>query len=261
MTEQVTLPAGYRHIALGDIDSTNTEVFRRADVAEPANLWLTAQRQTIGRGRGAKPWTSEPGNLYASLYLRRSIALGTALQLPFVAGVAIHDAIRDEGGGELPTVDLKWPNDILINGAKVCGTLVESRQPQTGDGLVIAMGFGVNVAHHPADTPYPATHLAAWQAEAQPEPLFLALANRLNAWLNVWDDGAGFDAIRKAWLARSIPVGHEISVTDGDGRLAGTFAGLDADGALLLNVAGKIRRILFGDVMIPAATGGAPHKT
>lgn len=255
-----TLPDGYRHIAYGDIDSTNTEAFRLVDAGAAGNLWLTCERQTIGRGRGGRSWTSEPGNLYATLLTIRDIRLATALELPFVAGVAIHDAIIEACPDiERSRLTLKWPNDLLLDDQKICGILVESREASTVTGLAVALGFGVNVAHHPEDTRAPATHLGAHGLRVTPDRLFIALSHAVNARLDVWRDGAGFDAIRDLWCARALPVGRDMSVSQGDGRVHGTFAGLDVDGALLLNVSGNTRRILFGDVMFPASHDAPPQ--
>lgn len=256
MVDHLTVPAGYRHIHLGDIDSTNTDAFRRIESGEPANLWITAERQTVGRGRGERTWTSEPGNLYASLLLQRDVPLATALQLPFVAGVSIHDAIMDESGGRHEQrLTLKWPNDVLLDGKKICGILAESRPLTGAGGLAIAVGFGVNVAHHPGETRNPATNLAAQNVETTPSELFERLAQRMSEWFTIWNDGAGIDRILKAWQGRAAPHATRLTVHTGQEPVSGTYAGLDVDGALLLNVAGETRRILFGDVMYPAPDG------
>ncbi|MGI9404888.1 MAG: biotin--[acetyl-CoA-carboxylase] ligase [Hyphomicrobiaceae bacterium] len=247
------LPDGYRAEHLGDIDSTNTEAFRRAEAGDPGRLWLTAERQTIGRGRGDRGWSSEPGNLYASLLLHLDVPLPTALQLPFVAGVAIHDAIAGAGDGNPDaSLALKWPNDLLADGCKVCGILVESRSFAGQHTRSAAIGFGVNVAHHPADTQHPATNLTDRGIRTTPMTLFDRLAGCMAARLATWDNGAGFAAIREEWQARAIDIGSQLAVQDGSDRVCGTYAGLDADGALLLNVGGSVRRFTYGDVMYPA---------
>lgn len=254
------LSEGYRHTALGDIDSTNTEAFRRSEAGFHGDMWLTAERQTIGRGRGERTWTSEPGNLYATLLLHRDVPIVTALQIPFVAGVAIQNALTACTAGAVLDLVLKWPNDVLLNTRKVSGILVESR-PLTGTSkLAIAMGFGVNIAHHPNDTRHPATHLADHGIACDPADVFTELSRNVTAALATWDNGAGFETIRESWHTRSLPLGHEMSVSEGHSRTTGTYAGLDVDGALLLNVSGKTRRILFGDVMFPAPDGVFPQN-
>ncbi len=258
MSNTIVLADGYRHVALGDVGSTNTEAFRRSDGGETPCLWLTAERQTIGRGRGERTWTSEPGNLYATLLLHLDVPFQAALQLPFVAGVAVHDAITQ--CCEVPDLDLalKWPNDVLLNDCKVCGILVESRKLVGRETLAVAMGFGVNVAHHPVDTRHPAIHLAKYRPEITSSDVFTALTHSVAQALDHWANGEGFATIRKLWQDRALLIGRTMSVSEGPSRTEGIYAGLDVDGALLLNVSGKTRRILFGDVMFPAPDGAFP---
>jgi len=248
------LPTGYRHIALGDIDSTNTEAFRRAERHDPGHLWLTAERQILGRGRGNRNWVSEPGNLYASLLLQLDLPVQMALQLPFVAGVALHEAISTLSGMTAcdSRLALKWPNDLLLDGFKVGGILVESHPSDCGHHLSVAVGFGVNIAHHPPGTRLPATDLTARGITATPEIVFRHLACSLDRSLVNWNDGASFSGICESWQTRAMATGTELTVSLENTRTTGLYAGLDADGALLLNVCGEIRRVLFGDVMFPA---------
>jgi len=255
------LPDGYRHIAFAGIDSTNTEAFRRAGAGDPGRLWLTAGHQTRGRGRGGRTWTSDPGNLYASLLLQLDISLPTALQLPFVAGVAIHDAITTAAGDPslADRLTLKWPNDLLLDGHKVCGILVESRPLAGRTGLAVATGFGVNISGHPPDTRHPASNLAVRGLAVTPATIFGQLARHMARRLVEWHSGAGFSVIRDAWQARAMAIGSDLTVSEHDNIITGAYAGLDADGALLLNVSGETRRIIFGDVMYPAPDG-APQQ-
>lgn len=259
-----SLPNGYRHVPLGDIDSTNSEAFRRLEAGDPGNLWLTANRQTSGRGRGERTWLSEPGNLYASLLLKRVVPLANALQIPFVAAVAVHDAIAETGDqpGIAERLVLKWPNDVMCDGRKVCGILIESKpvkDPGAPGELGIAVGIGVNVAHHPAGTRYPASNLSERGIGVAADDLFHNLACRFAEHLAVWNNGDGFQLIRDAWQARSMPRDGELSVQDGDTRISGKYAGLDADGALLLKVGQHVRRFTYGDVMHPAPDGAPPQ--
>ena len=136
------------------IDSTNLEARRLADDGERGPLWLWADEQTLGRGRLGRSWVSEPGNLYATFLF--SIAEGphAAAQVSFVAALAVHDTVVALRPGLSPAI--KWPNDVLIDGAKFCGVLPEvvGANPTR-----IAIGCGVNIAHAPEGTPYPVTAL------------------------------------------------------------------------------------------------------
>ena len=134
---------------------------------------------------------------------------------------------------------LKWPNDVLMNGAKCCGLLAEvvGVEPTR-----ISLGCGINLAHAPSGTPYPA---AALGGEFTPEQVLPGLASSLWKWIEVWDGGGGFPAIRKSWLESAAGVGKEISV---DG-MKGRFEGLGPDGALLMTLGdGTTRHIHAGDV-------------
>ncbi len=150
------LPRGHPVIHFGRIDSTNAEARRLADQGEQGPLWLVADEQTAGRGRMGRTWVSQPGNLHATFLF--SIAAGpeVAAQVSFVAALAVHDMVT----ALLPSLRprIKWPNDVLIGGAKFCGVLPEivGTSPTR-----IAIGCGVNVAHAPKDTPYPVTNLNA----------------------------------------------------------------------------------------------------
>jgi BirA family biotin operon repressor/biotin-[acetyl-CoA-carboxylase] ligase len=223
------------------IDSTNLEARRLADDGERGPLWLWADEQTLGRGRLGRSWVSEPGNLYATFLF--SIAEGphAAAQVSFVAALAVHDTVVALRPGLSPLI--KWPNDVLIEGAKFCGVLPEvvGANPTR-----IAIGCGVNIAHAPQGTPYPVTALGADLAvEAVLRALDLNLTRRLDA----WDQGRGFHLIREAWGSRALGLGAEVSATAGTKQLTGTFKGLAADGALLLEEAcGTLTHIHAGEV-------------
>lgn len=243
-----------RLIRFRDVDSTNAEALRRAARGDPGELWLVAGRQTQGRGRRARPWTSPPGNLHATLLLRPRLPAMVAGQLSFVAAVALFDAIVDCAGALAPGLSLKWPNDVLLGGAKVSGILLESAAGE-GDGpMTLVIGFGVNCARHPDETHFPATDLAAAGASVDPDALLSALANRFAERRAQWAEGAGFGAVRRAWLDRAVGLGSAITVRLGTGEaLAGTFADLDENGNLVLRLAdGRERLVAAGDVFFAA---------
>lgn len=239
-----------RVISLSEIDSTNAEAMRRARAGERGPLWIIAERQTAGRGRSGREWVSEPGNLHASLLLDLSCGAEAASRLSLVAGVAVIDAVR--GLGEVP-VRLKWPNDILIGVAKAGGILIETSAVGAGRGLVAVIGIGINVAHAPPDVPN-ATCLRAREIEIAPLAMLDRLSAAMNEWLALWREGEGFPAVRQAWLERAGPLGETLSVNTGSGPEAGLYAGLDDDGALLMDSAMGRRRFTFGDVTV----GGGP---
>lgn len=223
------------------IDSTNLEARRLADEAERGPLWLVADEQTLGRGRLGRSWVSEPGNLYATFLF--SIAEGphAAAQVSFVAALAVHDTVMALRPELSPRI--KWPNDVLIGGAKFCGVLPEvvGENPTR-----IAIGCGINIAHAPQGTPYPVTSLGAGLAVAT---VLTELDANLTRRLAQWDEGRGFAAIRTDWAARALGLGGCVTAASGTRQFTGTFTGLAADGALLVAQAdGTIIPIHSGEV-------------
>jgi BirA family transcriptional regulator, biotin operon repressor / biotin---[acetyl-CoA-carboxylase] ligase len=238
---------GVRLIAHDVLDSTNAEALRLARAGERGPLWITANRQTAGRGRRGRRWISKPGNLYASLLLTEPGPTEHWPQLSFVAALATHDAIADVAAEPAPQLAIKWPNDILLGDAKLAGVLIE------GEGNAVAIGIGVNCASHPTGMDYPATDLAG--AGVSPEALMNALALKMSGRLAQWNGGTGFSKIRADWLDRAAGLGEEISVRLADRELTGRFESLDPTGGLMLRLpAGHVTTIAAGDVLLrPAA--------
>jgi BirA family biotin operon repressor/biotin-[acetyl-CoA-carboxylase] ligase len=243
-------------VELAEVDSTNSEAMRRAAAGERGPLWLTAARQTAGRGRSGRAWASVDGNLMATLLIEPGSPAARLGELSLVAGVAAHDAIASirPAGNVSPRLRLKWPNDILLGDAKVGGILVESTSYVGA--IVSAIGFGINIVEAPAIPGRASTALAAHGAPPTPAALLAALSERMADWLSIWREATGFERVRTAWLERAGPEGETMSVNTGSTVLSGSFAGLDLDGALLLrDAAGSLRRFAFGDVThTPAPT-------
>ena len=234
-------------VACGDIDSTNAEALRRARAGEHGPLWVTARSQSAGRGRRGRTWVSPSGNLYASLLLSDPSPAAVAPQLSFVAALALHDAAVAVASGIASGFRLKWPNDMLCNGAKVAGILIEGEGTRP---LAIAIGIGVNCMHHPEMTDYPATDLAASGVQAAPDAVFRALSGAMVERLQQWDRGAGFASIRADWLARASGIGGDIRVRLAERELTGRFESLDPSGRLILGLpGGGVEAIAAGDVV------------
>ena len=244
-----------RLLHLAVVDSTNAEAMRCASRGEDTGLWIVADRQTQGRGRSGRSWSSPPGNLHASLLLQLGCAASTAQQLSLVAGVAAIDAITDALGAPLAgrRLRLKWPNDILLDNAKLGGILIESTT--IGARRIGVVGIGVNIEAAPEGLGRAATHLGALGPPPDRDAVLRALIGAMQQWLAAWREGSGFDTVRLAWLERAGLPGEPISVNTGTGPISGVFLGLDASGALLLrDAAGGDRRFTFGDVSLIGAT-------
>lgn len=236
---------GARRIALGAIDSTNAEALRRARQGEPGPLWITAETQSGGRGRGGSVWVSERGNLYATLLLRDPSPPRFAPQLAFVAGLAVHDAVAACAANLGPFLQLKWPNDLLCHGRKLAGLLIEA---ENAPAFAVAIGVGVNCRSHPAAAAYPATDLEAEGVQVSAGQGFSALADTMRTRLTQWRQGEGFASIRADWLKRAAGLGEPIKVRLPDRQLAGRFSGIDEAGCLLLENAGRTEVIAAGEV-------------
>jgi BirA family biotin operon repressor/biotin-[acetyl-CoA-carboxylase] ligase len=240
-----------RSVILEEAGSTNSEAFARALAGEAGPLWIMARRQSQGRGRSGRQWASETGNLYASLLQRLVCHQSVVHQLSLVAGVATLEAIAAAARAPIAGLRLKWPNDVLIGGAKCAGILPESQMVAGGSEAVVVIGIGINLARHPTSLGRAATHLALHGIELEPEAMLGFLAAAVERWVEAWDRGAGFARVRRAWLGYAGAVGESLSVHTGKERIAGTFLGLDDGGALLmLDVEGQARRLTFGDVTL-----------
>ncbi len=197
-------------------------------------LWLRAERQTAGRGRQGRAWTSPAGNLYASTLVRLRPSDPPPATLALVAAVALHETV---GVFDIDA-QLKWPNDLLVAGAKLSGILLER-----SDNAVV-VGIGVNLADHPELPDRPTTSLAAQGISIAPELFLDVLAETFTRWLARWR-GEGLAAIRTAWLAAAHPIGTALLVRLPDGSAQdGLFDGLDADGALILRLASGQRHVI-----------------
>jgi len=222
---------------VAETGSTNDDVATLARDGAREGTWLRAERQAGGRGRQGRAWLSPPGNLYASTLVRLQKDDPPAPTLALVAAVALHEIVAIYA----PAAHIKWPNDLLFDGAKLAGILLERR-----DDAVI-LGFGVNLAHHPDTLDRPATSLAALAGMApEPAPFLEILARNFSRWLFRWrEDGLG--PIRAAWLDAAHPIGTPLATPESEGL----FDGLDESGALRLRLAdGTLRVLHAGDVFL-----------
>ena len=247
MSAESRLPSGYRLLAFECIGSTNEEAKRLAASGAAQGTIIWAREQTAGRGRQGRRWSSPRGNLYFSLILRPDRPMAEAVQISIVAAVAVGEALEALGGSA--AVCLKWPNDVLINGSKVCGILLESAASGAKSVDWLILGIGVNVGNFPLGTEFPATSLRA--ESHKPITVEETLESAMNAfsrWFEVWR-AKGFAPVRKAWLARAWKRGKAIQARV-DGELVdGRFHDLDETGALILQVSdGSLRRITAADV-------------
>lgn len=242
---------GVRLLALGEVDSTNAEARRLIEAGERGPLWIFAERQTKGRGRLGRDWISPAGNLHASLVCSGFGEVVIAPQLGFVAGVAAIRALRAAAGDR--AFALKWPNDLMLDGAKLGGILLECVNIPTGDprapqAPVAIVGIGINCAEAPRDLPYEARALGP--ASPSATALFTQLSDSFVVALDIWREGAGFSQIRNEWLAGAFGLGQEIRVALANETIDGRFTSIDASGRLMLEASAGLRVVEAGDVLL-----------
>jgi BirA family biotin operon repressor/biotin-[acetyl-CoA-carboxylase] ligase len=225
-----------RHAQVG---STNALARDHAASGEPEGLIVLAAHQTAGRGRHGRGWASPEGNLYASVVLRPACPLGTAATLSLVTALSVVEAL-DPMLGDPGRLAVKWPNDVLLDGAKLGGILLEGEDDGRGGCAWLVVGLGLNLASSPGpgETPYATANLRDVAGVDLTPDAFLdrwlpALAARLDTWRS-----DGFRALRPAWLARAAGVGLEVSLRLGERSVVrGRFADLGEDGTLVLETA------------------------
>ena len=225
---------------LDETGSTNADLLALGRDAREGD-WLVVRRQTAGKGRAGRAWEDDAGNFMGSTVVVLRPGDPPPQTLALVTGLAVAEAVAQVS--DAPEVMLKWPNDLLIGGAKLAGILLE----RAGDTVVV--GIGVNLLRAPHVPGRATTALADHGSPIAPGDFAELLADRFGAVLLRWR-GGGWEALRAEWLARAHPLGTPLAVNDRDGQpIAGTFAGLGADGAALLRLAdGTVRPIHAGDV-------------
>ena len=248
MSARAVWPEGVGRRLLDTVDSTNAEAFRMAPHL-PGPCWFLAGEQTAGRGRRARAWASPRGNFYGTLLLQPAERAATVALRSFAAALALRDAFVALTG--LPgAFALKWPNDVLLNGGKVAGILLESSG--AGQGVQhLAIGIGVNLIAAPDATLLetgalrPVSLLGETGLRVTPEAFLNALAPAYARWEATFV-AEGFAPLRSAWLAHAARLGEPIRARTGLETREGTFETIDDTGALIL-------RQSHGPVAIPAA--------
>jgi BirA family transcriptional regulator, biotin operon repressor / biotin---[acetyl-CoA-carboxylase] ligase len=229
-----------RIVTVAETGSTNADLLALARDGAEEGVWLRADRQTAGRGREGRTWQSAAGNLYASTLVRLRPGDPPAPTLALVAAVALAETIRMLG----VAVTLKWPNDLLVEGAKLSGILLER-----GDDAVV-IGIGVNLASAPAVEGRAVASLAGRVPPLSAAQFLEHLAEQVAAWLEHWRRDLATVTRRWSELAHAPGTPLVVRLPDGE-QVAGRFDALGADGALILRLAdGSARAIHAGDVFL-----------
>ncbi|HEY7576797.1 MAG TPA: biotin--[acetyl-CoA-carboxylase] ligase [Acetobacteraceae bacterium] len=222
--------------------STNDEAARLAREGAAHGTVVHADQQTSGRGRFSRRWSSPAGNLYLSIVLRLDVPPVRRVEIGFIAALAVADSV-DVMLPRTIRATLKWPNDVLVQNGKIAGILLENADE------ALILGIGLNVLQAPTGVSYQVSTIVGCGGLATVDGTRTRLLGALSDWLTVWQQD-GFAAIRAAWLARAHPVGAPLSVHVAERYVSGRFAGLDEDGALLLDTSEGRNRIVAGDVEV-----------
>ncbi|QPF82057.1 biotin--[acetyl-CoA-carboxylase] ligase [Bradyrhizobium genosp. L] len=248
------IAAGHQLAAFDRIGSTNAEALARARDGERGPIWLATVEQTAGRGRRQRAWVAPRGNLPCSILEVMDVQPAVAATLGFAAGLSLEAALQKVSieaalrlGPGSPNYQLKWPNDVLADGKKLSGILLEAET--VGDRLAVVVGIGTNVVAAPEGTPTPAVSLAALGVQIGAEELFAALSDAWVEFRGIWDNGRGFAEIRRLWLERAAGLGEKVAVQTGSALLEGTFDTIDDTGCLIVRTAdGRRMPVTAGEV-------------
>ncbi|MCS6761423.1 MAG: biotin--[acetyl-CoA-carboxylase] ligase [Candidatus Devosia symbiotica] len=254
--------AGYRLCGFDSVGSTNSEALAAAAAGDPGGIWFAARQQMSGRGRRGRHWESPHGNLAATLLIVPDCDPTLLATLGFVAGVSLSRGLSAILPGGLVRIDingandlggqsriaLKWPNDVLANGAKLAGILLEVNKLPDGH-QAIAIGLGVNLIAAPQGLSYPATSLRDLGVPCSAEEVFEALSDAWTEVFGLWNDGRGIGDVLKHWRAFAAGIGAPVAVNQDDQVLRGIFESIDDVGRLIVRVEDDRRiAITAGDV-------------
>jgi len=230
------------------LDSTNKEVLRQAATGAAEGLVVLANTQTEGKGRLGRTWETIEHALAMSVLLRPNIPTSDVPQLSLLAAVALQKALAPF----VPRIGIKWPNDLLIHGKKVCGILTETQKNKQGIAVVLGMGINIHEPEQgwPNHMRTPPTSLNRHSPQNIHKDIVLqSILESLDTWYAQFIR-QGFTPVRQAWQHAHLASGKMVSVYDGSTYIQGTALGLDNDGALRLLVNGQEQRIIAGDVSI-----------
>ncbi|MGV8059158.1 MAG: biotin--[acetyl-CoA-carboxylase] ligase [Smithellaceae bacterium] len=243
---------GHKLYYFPEIDSTNDEVFRLGGAGAPEGTVVLADSQTKGRGRMQRTWHSPAGsNIYTSLLLRPHFKPAAAPQISLVAGVAVAELLEQYCPGK---IELKWPNDVLLKGKKVCGILAQMKTTADQvDFIVVGIGININIRQNqfPADICDMATSLSAETGkEISRQDLIISLYENFAKWYKELLKN-GFTFIKEKWLSLTPMIGKNVQIIHFNETVTGKAIGIDDKGSLILFTARNEKIVISaGDASI-----------
>jgi len=233
------------------LPSTQTVALNRLQGGPEEPGWILAREQTKGMGRHGRQWIGTKGNLMASRYEVMEMDVRNAPQLSFVTALAIYEMLRPLIPDTDAALRIKWPNDILYRGAKLCGILVQTEPSQRDNHLGVVIGIGMNVIRAPILEGYLTIELreiAPGAKALDPEAVLVKINAHLDSVLNLWRE-KGFDDIAKAWLKRAYGADMTLKAVHDGVTITGKLKGLDPFGGLQITTRdNQIVTITGGDV-------------
>ena len=240
---------------LNSVDSTMEAARRRLSDGATEPFAIAAKRQTQGRGRSGRAWQTASGNLAVTFYMPFDGTYAEAARLGFAVSLGVRDTIEVLAPGS--QIHLKWPNDVLLNGKKVCGILLENLGGRADGRLQILIGIGINLADHPdpAESNWPPTSVTAETGispgfEIALRSIVRTVPDRLRGELE-----SGFEATRDRWLRHAARRGEALTARLSDETITGIFTDIDPSGALVLETGRGMRKVTAGDVFFPEVAG------
>ncbi len=246
----LAIKANYKLVQFEETNSTNKQAMSAATQGHDENTWFVTKKQSAGKGRLGRDWQSLEGNLTASLLVQVELEPNKCAMLGFVAGVALIMALK--AFDKEIEAKLKWPNDVLLNGTKLAGILLEMQSLKNGKQAIV-IGFGINVASSPTGLPYAATSLNEHGLDIDCKQLFMALSESFTKAFEIFMKNE--HEIIKQWQQNGAGLGKEISIINHGVIINGIFEDIDKTGRLIIKLAnGEKQYISAGDMQLGATT-------
>lgn len=250
-------------LEVASVDSTNRRLVQLGRAGADHGTVLLTSDQTAGRGKGERSWFSHPdGSLCLSVLVRTGRSLAEAPQLTLLTAVALRQAIAEVCG---VNAGIKWPNDLLVGGRKICGILAEAATDADGDIDFAVVGLGLNLSIEQTAFPEELRGRAVSLEELTDRPvdrlaLLSAFLSDFDRWLHAWEE-RGLAAFAATWTRHALDLGRVVRLSDGDEDLCATLLGLADDGALRIQDArGDIRDVHSGEIATDPSVGNVASQ-